>query len=320
MMVYRVEQLTKIYDGNVVANDQIDLEIAQGEFFGVFGPNGAGKTTLVRQMAGLLRPTSGKIFLFDRDVVDAPWVVPYFVGYYGQKVLALEAHKLREVLYITGLLRGQSRSEARRQSESLIERFQLGELADRLLKHLSGGEKRLAALLATFMGHPPLLILDEPTNELDPLRRREVWRYLWKLNEEQGTTVIFVTHNLLEAETVVEQVAIIDRGRIQALGTPGELKRQVEDHVRLEIRLRDGRCEAEDALQTLPGSMRVRPGRWQILAPKAEASDLLQSVIQRVGLEALDDFRLITPTLEDVYIKITGRRWEGDDEQNTNRS
>ncbi len=131
MLAYQVKRLTKVYGAQgPVANDNIDLEIPQGELFGIFGPNGAGKTTLVRQMAGLLKPTSGQIYLFGYDVIANPSVVPHYVGYYGQKVLALEAHKFWEVLYITGLLRGQSRADAQRQTHSLIERFRGREVSE----------------------------------------------------------------------------------------------------------------------------------------------------------------------------------------------
>ncbi|MCI2424980.1 ABC transporter ATP-binding protein [Candidatus Acetothermia bacterium] len=316
---YTVEQLTKVYKkGNVSANDKIDLEIAQGEIFGVFGPNGAGKTTLVRQMAGLLRPTSGRIFLFNHDVVAKPGAVPHYVGYYGQMVVGLNAHKFREALYITGRLRGQSKADAHKQTDSLIERLDLKDLADRLVGKLSGGEKRLAALLSTFMNYPPILILDEPTNELDPLRRRLVWEYLQELNHERGTTIILVTHNLLEAEWVVERLAIIDSAKLRGLGTPGELKRLTGDTVRLEVRLRDGHeVEAEDFLAAIPESIRVRPGFWQITTRREKSTTLLSTVFERLATAGLDDFRLIMPTLEDVYIKLTGKRWEGNNEPDT---
>lgn len=313
MLAYRIEQLTKVYKPQgVVANNNISLEITQGELFGIFGPNGAGKTTLVRQMAGLLRPTSGQIYLFEHDVIANPSIVPHYVGYYGQKVLALEAHKFWEVLYITGLLRGQAKAAARQHMSTLIETFGLEKLADRLISQLSGGERRLAALLATFMGDSPILILDEPTNELDPTRRQQVWQYLRELNRERGTTIVLVTHNLLEAESVVDRVVIIDRGRVQALGTPGELKRQVADNVRLEIRLRVG-CnqDAESFLAQLPGSAQVGPYRWQITVSKDRASSLLSTVLEELSPETVDDFRLTTLTLEDVYIHVTGKAWEG---------
>lgn len=245
-------------------------------------------------------------------------MVPHYAGYYNQIVVGLNTHKFREAIYITGRLRGQSKAEAQKQADSLIERLDLKELADRLVGKLSGGEKRLAALLSTFMNYPPILILDEPTNELDPLRRRLVWDYLQELNRERETTIILVTHNLLEAEWVVGRVAIIDLGKLQGLGTPGELKRLVGDTVRLEVRMRHGQEEqGQHFLAAISDSIRLRPGVWQITAPKGKASALLSTVIERLGFETLDDFRLITPTIEDVYMKLTGKRWEGNDEPNT---
>jgi ABC-2 type transport system ATP-binding protein len=308
---YVVEHLTKYYRHHAApANDDISLTIRRGEIFGIFGPNGAGKTTLVRQLTALLKPSSGTIRLFGHDVVRQPAIVPHLVGYYGQKVVALQYHTVREVLVITGILRGLSTAEAKRQAAELIERFALEPLAQQRLSTVSGGEQRLAVLLATLIGHPPVLIFDEPTNELDPVRRRTFWAYLGTLSREQGVTVVLTTHNLSEAEHVVERVAVIDQGHLVALATPGELKRQVADQVRLEVRLRPGYLDdAEAQLQTLQGSRRVRPGWWEITAPQAQATALLPAVIETVGWEALDDFRLITPTLEDVYVHVTGKHW-----------
>ncbi|MCL0093470.1 ABC transporter ATP-binding protein, partial [Dehalococcoidia bacterium] len=176
-------------------------------------------------------------------------------------------------------------------------------------------------LLSTFMNYPPLLMLDEPTNELDPVRRRIIWDYLHELNGQRGTTIILVTHNVLEAEWVVQRVAIIDLGKLQGLGTPGQLKRLVADTVRMEVRLRDGQEEqTENFLAAMPDSIRLRSGVWQITIPKGEASALFSTVIERLGFETLDDFRMITPTFEDVYIKLTGKRWEGNDERGNGAS
>lgn len=310
--VYEVEHLTKRYRHKPSpANDDISLEIKQGESLGIFGPNGAGKTTLVRQLTALLKPTSGSIRLFGEDIVRRPDAVPRRVGYYGQKVVALRHHTLYEVLFITGILRGISGGDARRQASALIEMFDLARLARSRLSTLSGGEQRLAVLLATFVGYPSVLVLDEPTNELDPVRRKLLWDYLSMLSRDRGTTVILTTHNLSEAEQVVERVAMIANGRLVALDTPGELKRRVADQVRLQVRIRDSYLDsAGDTLRQLEGSREVRPGRWEITAPQSAATALLPEVVGALGLEALDDFRLITPTLEDVYVHFTGKQWE----------
>ncbi|MEW6524323.1 MAG: ABC transporter ATP-binding protein [Bacillota bacterium] len=305
--VYMVRGVTKVYlPARVQANIDIDLDIHRGEVFGLFGPNGAGKTTLVKQMAGLLKPTSGQIRLFGRDVVADPQSVPHFVSYYGQKVLALRAHTVREVLLHTAVLRGLAVAEARKVTSELIDRFNLGAIAGRIMLKLSGGQQRQAALLASLTGHRPVLILDEPTNELDPAVRRKIWDYLWELNQGQGTTIILVTHNVLEAEQVVERVAIIDSGRVVALGTPGELKAEVDASVRVEVRIKPG-VDADGLLGSVPGSLRLREGQYRIAARREQADELLGTVIRLVGLARLDDFRLVTPSLEDVYLRYTAQ-------------
>lgn len=300
-----LSDLCKSYaSSRVKANDGISLEIQRGEIFGVFGPNGAGKTTLVKQIAGLLRPTSGKISLFGHDVVAQPQIVPNYVAYYGQRIPALRAYTLKEVLLHTAVLRGMAPADARKSSAELIERFDLGASANRMMVRLSGGQQRQAALLASLIGSLPVLILDEPTNELDPAIRKRVWDYLWGLNQQEGKTIVLVTHNVLEAEQVVERVAIINHGRLVAIGTPGELKRQVDSSVRIEVRLKH-RVDGKEVLGRFPGVTCLREGHYRINVAREKADETFRDITRRVGLDSLDDFRLITPTLEDVYIKCT---------------
>jgi ABC-2 type transport system ATP-binding protein len=310
---YVISGLHKVYrPSGVVANRDISLRIGNGEIFGIFGPNGAGKTTLVKQMAALLRPTSGSITLFGNDVVANPHIVPHLIAYYGQNYAALWGHKVREVILHTAVLRGMPVAEARRAASELIERFGLTDIANRQLRHLSGGQRRQTALMAGFIGRRSLLILDEPTNELDPAKRRQVWDYLWEANQRDGTTIVLVTHNVLEAEQVVRRVAIIDRGRIIALGTPGELKAEVDDSVRIEVRLKEAVADGEAVIAAFPGAVRLREGHYSISAPRARAEELFREVIGGVGLDRLDDFRLITPTMEDVYVRYTRKAAEAD--------
>lgn len=308
---YRVHRLTKIYAGaSSRANDEIDLSIPQGQLLGVFGPNGAGKTTLLRQLVGLLAPTRGAIELLGRDVVRDPAFVAWFVAYFGQRPAALRNHTLREVVMITGVLRGLPARSAGIEADELIERFQLNTLAQRRLGTLSGGEQRLALLAAAFVGDRPILVLDEPTNEIDPVRRRAVWDHLRALHAA-GRTILLATHNLAEAEFAVDHVLVIDRGRIVASGTPGELKRAVSDHVRLEIRLREGaRSEAEERLERLASARRIEAGHWEIVTTYGRSVELLPTLVGLLGPDAVDDFRLVTPSLEDVYVATTGQEWE----------
>lgn len=307
MNLYVIRQLTKRYEqGGVLANDSISLDVHQGEILGIFGPNGAGKTTFVRQITALLRPTSGSIELLGQDVVHHPEVVPQYVSFFGQRTPILRNYKVAEVLICAGVLRGLLAARAKQQANALIERFDLGSIANQRLAKLSGGQVRLSTLLASFMGNPKGVVLDEPTNDLDPANRGKLWQLLEELQTKHDVTVIFTSHNLSEAERHVDRAAFIDHGRLVALGTPGELKRAVANLVRLEIRVKEAYIlTTEPLLRVIPNSRSSKPGFWEITTAPEEAERLLGRVISLVGLEAIDDFRLVTPTMDDVYIRLT---------------
>jgi len=305
--LYAVRELTKRYESSgVLANDSISLDIRQGENVGIFGPNGAGKTTFVRQITALLHPSSGSIELLGQDVVRHPELVPRYVSFFGQRTLILRNHRVSEVLISAGVLRGLSAARAKRQANALIEQFGFGSIANQRLAQLSGGQVRLSTLLAAFMGDPKAVVLDEPTNDLDPANRSKLWQFLENLRAKHGVTVIFTSHNLAEAERYVDRAAFINRGRLVALGTPGELKRAVANLVRLEIRVKEA-CipTTEPLLRGIPNSTSRKPGFWEIAAPPEEAERLFGQVVSLVGLESIDDFRLVTPTMDDVYIRLT---------------
>jgi ABC-type multidrug transport system ATPase subunit len=307
-LAYRVRDLTKAYTGSKApANDGISLDIPAGVIYAVLGPNGAGKTTFVRQLTGLLEPTAGSIRLFGDDLRTNADSVPLVVAYFGQRLLALNAHRFQEVLWITGILRGQSPSQARRQAGALLEFFEATDLAGRLLGRMSMGERRLAAVLATFMASRRVLVLDEPTNDLDPLRRQRLWGYLHECHAGDGRTIIVVSHNLPEVETVAHQAVLINQGRVAASGTLGELKRTVADKVRIELRMKREHPEDVDILSRIPGAERVRPGLWVIPAAPDHAPDLLRRVLDELRREAIDDFRVVTASLDDVYLHFTGK-------------
>jgi len=296
MIVYDVQDLHKTYPGQEApANRAIDLQIRQGEIFGILGDNGAGKTTLVRQMVNLIRPSSGRIELFGQSVSVDPLHVPLHVGYMPQETHALNNLTVGEALYFTAHLRGLTRADARRERDKQLDLWQIGSWRDQYSSRLSGGQRRLLRLAAAMAAALPVLILDEPTNDLAPQRRRLVWDVLTRVNRERGTTIVFITHDAIEAEKVIQRVGIMREGELVAVGRPSELKKAVDRKLRLELFYEPG------AAPHLPAGLEVHalgPGHWITWVDRSEVEQLLG----HLDVEQLDDFRLYSATLEDLYV------------------
>jgi ABC-type multidrug transport system ATPase subunit len=266
-----------------------------GEIFGILGDNGAGKSTLIRQMVNLERSTAGTITLYGQDITRQPLLVPARVGYMPQDVRSLNNLTVGEAFYFTAHLKGLTRPDARAECDALLTRLGIQELRHKSATRLSGGQKRLVQLGIAMAASPPVMILDEPTNELDPQRRHLVWTLIRQLNREHGTTVIFITHDAIEAEKVVHRVAIMVAGQIVSLGRPSELKRVIDRQLRLEMFFPPERTPVLPpgyAPQTLD------PGRWLLYLEWEAAGAFLSTM----DLTQLDDFRLYSATLEDLYI------------------
>ena len=302
MLAFEIHDLHKTYGEKVRANDGLDFAIEAGEVFGILGPNGAGKSTLVQQMVALSVPTRGEIRLFGQPVRPHDRRVRSAVGYLAQRPLALYDLQAREAVVDTGRLRGLSRAEAEEEAQALLEETGLLDRQDRLVGNLSGGEHRLVGLATALVGSPPVLILDEPTNELDPVARRRVWDMLMR-RREQGTTIILVTHNVLEAERVVGRVAIMARGRIVAIGTPGELKERLHAKVRLEVSLRDSVPSAE---AWLGHGMQIGERRWSLQLERGKLGEAFARLGDPGTSAEIDDLRITSPSLEDVYLSYHG--------------
>jgi len=306
---YRVENLVKIYPkNNVRANDSISLHIRWGEILGLLGPNGAGKTTLVKQLVGLLKPTEGRIWLDGHDVVKNPDIVPHYVAYQGQKMPLLVDITPWEAIYYTGRLRGLPPRAARAQTNEIIERLEMHNFARRPIAKLSGGQQRLAQIAMTLVGHRPILILDEPTAGLDPEHRRLVWDLLLEFQQQKGSTIVLVTHNVLEAEQVVERVGIIDHGKLLALDDVGILKQQVDRRIRLEITAKPGHENAlATALSRYENVTRLNGLRFRIYLHRSDVSNVLNHILSDQMTAWINDYRVIPPTLEDVYFHFGGK-------------
>lgn len=296
LAVFQLENVTKIYTGQKIpANDNISLQIQQGEVFGFLGDIGAGKTTLVRQMMNLLKSTSGHIYLFGKLIDSDPLHSPCHIGYMPQESYSLNNMTVGEALYYTARLRGLTRIDAQRERQVLLDSWEIGSLRDQINTRLSGGQRRLLRLAVAMTGRPPVLILDEPTSDLDPQRRNLVWDRLREINAQSGVTVIFITHDAIEAEKVIQRVGIMKQGRLVAVGTPAALKHSIDQKLRLELTF------PPDKQPTLPEGLvfhQVHPGRWLVYLERVEAV----SVLEKIDLGGVDDFRLFTATLEDLYL------------------
>ncbi|WP_037731940.1 ABC transporter ATP-binding protein [Streptomyces megasporus] len=290
----------------VRASDGVSLTVRHGEVFGLLGPNGAGKSTLVRQLTGLLRPDSGRVDVLGHDLVRHPRRAARLLAYLGQESTALDELTVSLAAETTGRLRGLDAVTARRERDAVLEELGLGPLADRPLKRLSGGQRRLACVAATLVGERPLLVLDEPTTGMDPVARRAVWAAIDRRRAEHGATVILVTHNVIEAELVLDRVAVMDRGRAIACDTPAGLKARVGEEVRLDLVWRDRPPLEVPEVAALQGAATATGRRWTLRLPPAEARAAVAAVTGGPAFAALDDFTLATPSLEDVYLALGG--------------
>jgi ABC-type multidrug transport system ATPase subunit len=294
--IYNLQSISFTYPrAKKPANQDISLQIYPGEIFGLLGDNGAGKTTLVRQMVNLLKTTSGQIELAGKPVDADPLHVARHVGYMPQESLSLNNLTVSEALYYSARLRGESHAASHRECERLISEWGMQEWRNQTSRRLSGGQRRMLRLAAAMAGSPPVLILDEPTNDLDPQHRKLVWDLLRQDNVQRGTTIIFITHDAIEAEKIIQRVAILRGGRLAALGSPAELKHKVDQKLRLEL------IFSPENPPQLPANLThqpIQPGRWLVYLDRRDAA----TVLERIDLSQCDDFRLYSATLEDLYL------------------
>ncbi|KRV50183.1 ABC transporter ATP-binding protein [Wenjunlia vitaminophila] len=291
----------------VRANDGIDLEVRRGEIFGILGPNGAGKSTLVRQLTGLLRPDAGSVEVLGHDLVRHPERASRLIGYLGQQSTALDDLTVALAAETTGRLRGLRARDARAERDQILAELGLEDLAGRPLRTLSGGQRRLACVAATLVGERPVLVLDEPTTGMDPVARRAVWSAVDRRRAERGATVLLVTHNVIEAESVLDRVAVIDRGRVIACDTPAGLKSLVDQEVRVDLVWRDEPPRQVPEIAAMEEQAVCSGRHWTLRLPPDRARAVVAAVTGGPAFAALDDFTLTTPSLEDVYLRLGGR-------------
>lgn len=221
--IVHVKDLFKEFH-HFVAVDHISFDVRRGEIFAFLGPNGAGKTTTIKMLTTLLLPTSGQISLNGIDVVKDPEKVRYVFGIVFQDPSLDDELTAQENLEFHGALYKVPRNLSDQRSEDLLRLVDLWDRRNDFVKNFSGGMKRRLEIARGFLHHPKILFLDEPTLGLDPQTRNHIWNHVKNLNETEGITVFFTTHNMEEADRIAQTVAIIDHGQIVIQGTPAELK------------------------------------------------------------------------------------------------
>ena len=226
-----VQELTKVFDGNVKAVDGISFTVKKGEILGFLGPNGAGKTTTLNMLSTLLRPTSGTATVNGHDILAEPDAVRRSIGYVFQDTTVDIELTGRENLDFHGRLYGLERSMRQKRIEEVLELVQLTDRADNFVKIYSGGMKRRLEIARGLLHHPEVLFLDEPTLGLDPQTRRSIWEHILRLNQEKEVTIILTTHYTEEADYLCKHILIIDFGKVVVLDTPDNLKARLQGDV-----------------------------------------------------------------------------------------
>jgi daunorubicin resistance ABC transporter ATP-binding subunit len=299
--------LTKRY-GDLLAVDDLDLEIPQGTVFALLGPNGAGKTTTVRMLATLEAPSSGTAVVCGHDVVREADAVRDTISLTGQFAALEDNLTCKENLELMARLRGYDHVSAATVVRRLVDRFDIGEFRDKLVKNVSGGQRRRVDLAASLVTRPELLVLDEPTTGLDPRSRQVVWSTIRDLVDE-GVTLLLTTQYLDEADVLADRVVLIDHGRAVASGTPSDLKSQIGEQ-RVDVIAVD-----TDGLDRLTS---VLDGRFDITVSRehrivsipapGEIDDLaaVTAVVRDAGV-AIDEIALRRPTLDDAFLALTGQ-------------
>jgi len=301
-----IQNLTKSF-GGLVAVDRVSFEIRRGEIFGFLGPNGAGKTTTINMICGLLKPDAGSIRLDGEDLLTAGPAVRKKLGVVPQEVALYEELNAVENLQFWGGLYGMAGSELKKRTQDLLEASGLSDRTREKVKNYSGGMKRRLNMAAGMIHRPKLLLLDEPTVGIDPQARRHMLD-LVRAFSDQGTTILYTTHYLDEAELLCNRLAIIDHGRVLASGTQEEIKRIVGENRLLRVTGHFSRSSAERMTR------KIR----QLSIVSISENDALYSLPIHLGtgkfLEALvsggfriDNLGIKEPSLDSVFIKLTGR-------------
>jgi daunorubicin resistance ABC transporter ATP-binding subunit len=304
----RAEGVKKAF-GSTVALAGVDIAVEPGTVLALLGRNGAGKTTFVRILSTLLTPDAGSIQIAGVDVGRDAKTVRSLIGLAGQFAAVDETLSGRENLELVGRLYGLRRAEARARSQDVLERLGLADVGDRLVRTYSGGMRRRLDLGASLVGRPLVLIMDEPSTGLDPRSRIELWTLIEDI-VAAGTTLLLTTQYLEEADRLADGVAVIERGRLIAAGTPDELKQRIGGDV-LEVRATRA-ADVERIVALLGGLGSGRPvadmRSQSVTLPTSDRVPTLLAAARRIEESRIEvaDLAIRRPSLDDVFLTLTG--------------
>jgi ABC-2 type transport system ATP-binding protein len=304
-----VDNLQKVYPGNVTAVQGVNFQVAAGKVFGFLGPNGAGKSTTIKILTTLALPSAGKASVGGFDVVTQAAEVRRVAGVALQDIGIDPLMKSMELLTLQGRLFGASKHEATTRARELLEMVQLSDAADRRVGTYSGGMRRRLDLAMALVHQPKVLFLDEPTTGLDPVSRRDVWAEIRRLNRELGITIFLTTQYLEEADELADNIAIIVNGKIAIEGTPTKLKATLgEESINLVFETPEMAEKGRGVVEGTGERTQVDRNTVRLYLSKAAGSiPTVINQLQGAGLAPIS-LTLTQPTLDDVFLQVTGQR------------
>jgi len=303
-----VDGLTKVFNKNLVAVDHVNFSVKEGEIFGFLGPNGAGKTTTINMLITVLKPTEGNATVCGCDILKQPSEVRNCIGVVPQEYTADEDLTGLENIILCADLYGIPRETSKKRAAELLELVELTAFRDKQVATYSGGMRRRLELACGLINRPHVFFLDEPTLGLDVQTRAATWNYIKLLKKEYGMTIFMTTHYLEEADMLCDRVAIIDHGKIVAIGSPEELKQRLGGDI-MTLSIQDNTVDISNLVEKVPRVKEVKKqdGIYRIKVEDGE--ETAPSIIEAIRTEGhkVTRLSLTRPTLDEVYLEYTGR-------------